>query len=282
MNRICHAVLAVAFLAALTGPRTASAIWNGSLTSDYEAVGGIAAVSGDYVQVFGSGTLIADRWILTAGHVANLASGSYFIYGENNALGIVNAYAHPAYDSGASEYDLGLLELEGPVSGASLPTLFNGDFTGTAVAGYLGQAATLVGYGADDPRFMTGAGERREGGNSISFVDASLLGFRARDGAGLLAGDSGGSTWADFGLGEVLIGVHSFIVPNRDDLYDSYDLRIDTASFRSWIDGTIGEGSVRWANGTAIASVPEPASLSILVSGLTVLAFTRRHRRRRD
>src|SRR5690606_18328723 len=123
VNRISHAVLAVAFLAALTGPRTASAIWNGSPTSDYEAVGGIAAVSGNSVSFFGSGTLIADRWILTAGHVADVASGSHFIHGDNNALGIVNAYAHP-------EYDLGLLELEGPVSGASLPTLFNGDFTG--------------------------------------------------------------------------------------------------------------------------------------------------------
>lgn len=275
VDRISSALLTVVFFAALAGPRTASAIWIGSETSEYESVGGIATAYGYYA----SGTLIADRWVLTAAHVADQfepASPSYFAYGDD-FLRISSAYVHPDADS-IFDYDIGLFELEAPISDALFPTLFNGDFVGTAALGYLGAEATLVGYGANDPFNFTGEGERRAGNNSISYVDDSYLGFWARNGAGGLPGDSGGSTWADFGLGEVLIGVHSFVVPDGAGLYDTYDVRIDR--FRSWIDSTVGAGVVQWGNGMAVVSVPEPSPLSLLAIGCMAIALMRRHRRR--
>lgn len=274
MTGISRAFLAVVLFAALAGPQTANAILMGAPTSDYGSVGGIARATGYY----GSGTLIADRWILTAGHVADAfeaTNAAYFAYGDS-FLRISNAYVHPpGSDADPSAYDLGLFELETSISGALLPTLFNGDFAGTTSTGYSNQESVLVGYGMNDPIRRTGEGVRRAGNNSVSHVDDSYLGFTGREGATAFFGDSGGSTWADFGLGEVLIGVHAFALSNGDG-YDSYDLRIDR--FQSWIDGIVGAGIVRWGNGTAPVSVPEPAPLTLLAAGLMLVALARKCR----
>jgi len=280
MKQLRATLIACFFLVLLT-PQSAKAIYLGFATSDYGNVGAVTTIiDGRYYYLSGSGTLIADRWVLTAGHVAAISNVSHFYLGNDFEhsfdasllVPIRSAYVHPDYDGFTSEYDIGLFELENPVPGVGLPTLFDGNFAGTSASGYVGQEATLVGWGATDPRAYTGEGRRLQGNNDIDYFDGTFLYlYSMGNEAALLPGDSGGPSFADFGLGEVLIGVHSFIVTPG---VDSYDVAI--AGFQEWIDDIVGAGVVRWGNGAFVAEVPEPAPLFLMLAGLLILAFRRK------
>lgn len=68
----------------------------------------VAKVTG---SIFGgSGVVIADRWVLTAGHIAIGKTGGTVQVG-GNAYTVQSALVHPDYSYPANPYDIGLLAL---------------------------------------------------------------------------------------------------------------------------------------------------------------------------
>ena len=95
----------------------------------------------------GSGVLISDRWVLTAGHIAfGKTSGTFNVGGVHYA--IQSSVIHPSYSFGSNPYDLGLLYLSGPVAVVDPAKMIQ---LGGANS-ILGREATWVGTG------LTGTG----------------------------------------------------------------------------------------------------------------------------
>lgn len=78
-----------------------------------------------------SGTLIGDRWILTAGHVMDGTAASTNVTFETSAgvrstYGVIEQYIHPVFESlGVPFFDLGLYKLDKAVSGIAAAQLFD-------------------------------------------------------------------------------------------------------------------------------------------------------------
>ena len=84
----------------------------------------------------GSGVMISDRWILTAGHIAqNKSAGGTFRVGGVDYT-VQNSILHPNFApaSGSYTYALGLLYLSAPVTGSSTAEMLHFD-TATSILG---------------------------------------------------------------------------------------------------------------------------------------------------
>lgn len=82
----------------------------------------------------GMGTMIAPRWVLTAGHTADrFAPGSAYpvdmadheIWVMGRGYRIRAVHLHPGYDRGAADHDIALLELEAAPDGARFACLYD-------------------------------------------------------------------------------------------------------------------------------------------------------------
>lgn len=197
-------------------------------------------------RVICTGTLIAPRVVLTAGHcIGTFGDRSpYEIYigpavdGSAQSYGIVvDAVAHPLFAS-TPDHDLGLLLLadEAPVAPVALPASALDDSA-------IGLPARAVGYGS------TAAGTEPDGIKRDGLMQISELGparFRAdADPAVSCSGDSGGPVFVDLGAGEELVGVASrgdFFCGNYAD-----NARVDVAlddfilpTLEDWADAPAG------------------------------------------
>jgi Trypsin len=191
------AILAAVGLAVVP-PALASTIRDDTPDSDYTSLGAEAryAASGYVVAntEFGSGTLIAPDWILTAAHVVVGSSASEVTFGQGAADSIINNVLQPGPDSVASVViesgydgngpaqgnDLALLQLSSPIT-QIVPALFYNASLGTPI----GQVGTSVGYGKTGTG-LTGAtlpaGTRRGIQNSIdAFGDSVTVGGTPQD-----------------------------------------------------------------------------------------------------
>lgn len=145
----------IAAEARMSAKRSANArIIGGQKVTDPDAYPWMVALLDEYGEQFCGGTLVGDRWVLTAGHCVtsywgypippdevqvlhgtlNLANG-----GERTA--IQRIIVHPDYDDWSLSSDIALLELTEPVAGAAPVRLYDGEST---LAGY---GALVMGWG---------------------------------------------------------------------------------------------------------------------------------------
>jgi secreted trypsin-like serine protease len=234
-----------------------------SLAASYPAVG--ALTWGSWIC---SATLIDDDWILSAGHC--LDDGAYeaddwtFDLSDSGGGTHIGAekFVHPGWvDDLDDGTDIALLRLatsEGTVS----PATINTDTS------EVGRTTTHVGYGRTGTGLtgdVNSAGTKRAGNNVIDLDGSSVGGYNDKvlfedfdsGSAGdnwsgsqtqldleylIAPGDSGGGMFMNFGSGDVLTGVHSFLASVDSGLDADYgDLAGSTrvSSYASWITSTM-------------------------------------------
>ena len=192
----------------------------------------------------GDGTLIADRWVLTAGHVAagiDPARAKVSIGGR--AYAIRRAIVHPQWVE-MGPHDIGLLELAEPVTGVTALALYQG-------RDEVGQLATLVGHG--DTRTGRGGpwisdGRARGAVSRVVGVDGGRLIFRfdappkGEELAGAPGrGDSGGPALLRQGSTIYVAGISSagYDGANGPGTYGAVDHFTRVSDYLAWIRKTI-------------------------------------------
>jgi secreted trypsin-like serine protease len=237
----------------------------------------------------GSGVLISDRWVLTAGHIAfGKSSGTFNVGGVDYA--IQSSVVHPSYSFGSNPYDLGLLYLAGPVSAV--------DPAGMIQLGgpnsILGREATWVGTGLTGTG-LTGAQAPLEFraftnvidviGTAYGLTETSFVAdFDRPDGStnsnpllssptatrlegNVATGDSGGGVFVTEGGVRYLVGINSYtgrFGPGAASSYGSISGATNLELFHTWI-----------FDRTGISAVPEPGGVWVLCLG-GLLALRRR------
>jgi secreted trypsin-like serine protease len=226
--------------AALISPR----ILNGTPidSSEFPAVG----ITGDRRDPsgFGTGTLIAPQWVLTAGHVSRgvgARAGIFILDGVTYDTIRVIKYPKFRYSKLGTDKgnDISLWKLSTPVVGVTPSQI-------SRSAPQVGDELTLVGYGSggNDSGEFGDFGTKREGSTPIDAVSSTLISwnFDHSGESNTAHGDSGGPAFVTLDGVSTIAGITSGGQKDNSALGDhSFDTRVDV--FAGWIDSTISKFS---------------------------------------
>jgi MYXO-CTERM domain-containing protein len=187
-------------------------IINGEIDETHTSVVALVSMG----QQFCTGTVIAPRAILTAGHcvqesgIPPYAMQVFFgtTVGEaGSKVRVTAATVHPQYyvaDTGAPMFDVAVLTL---ADDAPVPPMA---WQRTALDGsVVGETVTMVGYGVTNAQTQTGNGTRRVVDEVITDMDEDFI-YYGGGTSGTCQGDSGGPTFRHRGSDLVLIAVTSW------------------------------------------------------------------------
>ncbi|MFT4583254.1 MAG: secreted trypsin-like serine protease [Gammaproteobacteria bacterium] len=292
----------------------AQAIVGGQIAGidEYQSVGSVIAIDAALNTArLGSFVALSSTWVLTAAHVVDSPGGALLIGGHQDAPAgepfffIERIILHPNYMVGESHDDLALIKLSDfdPI----VPSAHNMSFatlSNVALPTGIPTTATITGWGqdtvdgpvADDFQFT-----RRH-----TTVDTDLDPFArvmvapfptpfpsACAGGQILCtygtsggapGDSGGGIFLDYGGGEIVAGINSFLFDENDldsnfplDWTNGYwTVGTSVAAYQGWIEEP--EAGVFTNAQFAAAPVPLPGAIWLLGAALFGVLVPRRNR----
>ena len=189
---------------------------------------------------FATGVAIADRWVLTAAHVASEA-GTCLVVVNDQCIRIETIFVHHEWQPGRMGLnDIALLRTAAPVGLAWYPPLCEGG----EEAGDLCQIAGFGITGRISTGYTTADAKLRAGTNTITRLEGGVIVCLISRGSspleyGIAPGDSGGPLF----VGGRLAGINSFTMADRGPLKsksgeESGHTRVSL--HREWITGIIG------------------------------------------
>jgi hypothetical protein len=291
-----------------------------SASAAYASVGqflGTGADAGGSYSFAASGVLIANNWVLTAGHVSESSTSSLTFKIGGQSFASDQFFAHSNWNGNLGMgYDIGLAHFSDDLilqTGLAAAELYTG-------SNEVGHIATAVGFGTTGTGltgWQSGSLVKRAGNNVID----ALLSTPGKGNRVLLTdfdnpnnpfdnnfgssspldleymtapGDSGGGLFINVGGVDLLAGVTSFgwgrLDGDPDSDYGDVGGYTRVSSFVKWINSFIGGDSGNGGSGKGngggkgggkpnllITAVPEPTSLGLL--GVSLLMIMRRRRK---